>query len=120
MLSFGGAVKELDRGDPPILIDSAGVSPRTVSVQPPAPAIALYSNAVPPARFRKDASFSITIMPAAAIGRACGDAAFIACSEIGGQHVIISNPCLFQGEEYARQLCHELGHVNGWPRMHGP
>lgn len=39
----------------------------------------------------------------------------IACAN--GYRIWIDNPCLHQGP-YAALLCHELGHVNGWPGDH--
>lgn len=36
-----------------------------------------------------------------------------------GSTVVLSNPCaLAATESYARLLCHELGHVNGWSADH--
>lgn len=32
--------------------------------------------------------------------------------------MIIGHPCDYKEERYARHVCHELGHVNGWPRDH--
>jgi hypothetical protein len=32
--------------------------------------------------------------------------------------MIIGNPCDYPDEKYARHVCHELGHVNGWPKDH--
>jgi hypothetical protein len=32
--------------------------------------------------------------------------------------MIIGNPCDYPDERYARHVCHELGHVNGWPANH--
>lgn len=37
-----------------------------------------------------------------------------------GKRLIMPNPCAFpESETYARLLCHELGHANGWPPTHG-
>ena len=32
--------------------------------------------------------------------------------------ITITNPCAYQGESYAKRLCHELGHINGWDAGH--
>ena len=32
--------------------------------------------------------------------------------------IIMPNPCLWPGNEYAKLLCHEMGHVNGWSGDH--
>ena len=41
-----------------------------------------------------------------------------ACSSIGGDKLIMPDPCLHTEESYARLLCHELGHSKGWPADH--
>jgi len=39
--------------------------------------------------------------------------------ETGGR-IIAPNPCSFPDTDaYARILCHEIGHANGWPSTHG-
>lgn len=42
-----------------------------------------------------------------------------ACAVLGGAEtvLIVKNPCRESGA-YAAVLCHELGHVNGWPVNH--
>lgn len=30
----------------------------------------------------------------------------------------VSNPCNYPEDRYARSLCHEMGHTNGWPGDH--
>jgi hypothetical protein len=102
-----------DAPAPPLLIGGAAAS---------GPAVALYSSEDPPARFRANARFRISFMDEAAIGRACGNDGFGSCASIGPLRrpwVVMPNPCGIR-ESYAQRLCHELGHVNGWPRMHGP
>lgn len=32
--------------------------------------------------------------------------------------IVVHNPCAYQGDFYADTLCHELGHINGWPGDH--
>lgn len=32
--------------------------------------------------------------------------------------IAVPNPCLLPGDFYARLLCHELGHLNGWSGAH--
>jgi len=32
--------------------------------------------------------------------------------------MFVSNPCLYPEEKYARHVCHEMGHINGWPGDH--
>jgi hypothetical protein len=45
---------------------------------------------------------------AAVLANACADRELIT----------ITNPCAYQGESYAKRLCHEMGHVNGWDAGH--
>lgn len=37
---------------------------------------------------------------------------------VTGRSMRVPNPCLYTNEQYARILCHELGHVNGWAPSH--
>ena len=93
--------------------------------EPKAPSGEVASG-MPPARFRGAAEFQLKA--SADVGLDCKKAGLKpvdgtkteACAVIGGPVpvVIISNPCKSPGH-YARTLCHELGHVNGWPATHG-
>lgn len=85
-----------------------------------------YSNQLPPPRFQRDTSVQLQVAGQEAINRQCHKAFGAppagmktdAC-EIDGR-VIAPNPCSFPASEtYARLLCHELGHANGWPASHG-
>lgn len=109
------AIVELDRPPAPLLIAGITAQPQAAQI------VSVYSTDAPPMRFRKDRSFRLEIMEPAELSKACGDPAFIACEgeTIRGVRVIVPNPCGWSGE-YAHILCHELGHVNGWPRLHGP
>ena len=84
-----------------------------------------FSDALPPDVFRRNASFSLELRDQAGIESTCN--AFFGPApegfEIGGcqtgRRIIAPNPCLYaQTESYARLLCHELGHLNGWSAMH--
>lgn len=51
----------------------------------------------------------------------CGVASeghIVACSGIGQDWMILPNACQFKDDPYARVVCHELGHSNGWPANH--
>ena len=84
------------------------------------------ASGLPPVRFRGDATFSV--VATSDVERDCKVAGLKpvaetkteACAIIGGKApvVITPNPCKATGA-YARTLCHELGHVNGWPSTHG-
>lgn len=75
---------------------------------------------VPPERFRADAA-AVALFSSAAVAQACGGA--IACAGRNAKGipiVALPHPCALAGREiYATILCHELGHVNGWPGTHG-
>ena len=43
---------------------------------------------------------------------------FIGCRR--GNLLHVPNPCNFQNEQFARTMCHEMAHLNGWSRKHGP
>jgi hypothetical protein len=109
-------LERFDAPPPPLLI---GGQARAAAL---GPAVALYSSEDPPARFRANTRARIRFMDEAAIGRACGDEGFGSCASIGPLRrpwLVMPNPCGIP-ESYAKRLCHELGHVNGWPRLHGP
>ncbi|MGZ8363994.1 MAG: hypothetical protein ACXW3D_08730 [Caulobacteraceae bacterium] len=86
-----------------------------------------FSDGLPPSRYRSQADITtlleVTNQPG--IDKACS-ALFTppppgmktnAC--FTGQKIIMPNPCDFPNETYAKLLCHEMGHVNGWPSTHG-
>lgn len=75
----------------------------------------------PPPRYRGDVSARVHFVAPELISALCDDTpnppdvVTDACSE--GFDIWVPNPCGFRGE-YARRLCHELGHVNGWSDNH--
>lgn len=92
----------------------------------PQPQISLYSDSAPPARFQGDATIQLQLSDQADIDRTCHPLfgqppqgmKTDAC-EFGGR-VVAPNPCTYPpSDAYAHMLCHELGHVNGWPPTHG-
>jgi hypothetical protein len=74
----------------------------------------------PPARFQSDTTASVEFMAAERIMPRCLErGAMILANACADQKLItITNPCAYQGESYARRLCHEMGHVNGWDAGH--
>lgn len=40
------------------------------------------------------------------------------CASKESNLMIVPNPCAYKEESYARHVCHELGHLNGWPGDH--
>lgn len=75
---------------------------------------------LPPSRFQADVAV-VTVFSADAVARYCGPA--LACVIImkdGSKAVLMPNPCLVGTDDaFAGILCHEIGHVNGWPPTHG-
>jgi len=39
--------------------------------------------------------------------------------EDGPPVIVLPNPCDIRYDNYARDVCHEVGHVNGWGKGHG-
>jgi hypothetical protein len=75
----------------------------------------------PPVRFQHDTSATITFTDPPEIARQCHAPVdeTEGCADIGPVHrkIWITNPCRVR-EHYAQILCHELGHLNGWPANH--
>ena len=42
----------------------------------------------------------------------------LGCARSNPREVFISNPCQSLDQLWAKEFCHELGHVNGWPEDH--
>ena len=87
---------------------------------------ALFTDARPPERFQSPTRFVMEVRNQAAIDSICHPLFGVppagmktdACAVEG--RVIAPNPCDFAAtERYARMLCHEMAHVNGWPPTHG-
>ena len=83
------------------------------------------SAVLPPAQYQVDASSFVRFGDRVDIQRECTGRVgnhSIACATIGGGSIWIENPCdVYQADRsqhYAALLCHELGHVNGWPADH--
>jgi hypothetical protein len=85
-----------------------------------------FSDGRPPAVFQHGATFTLEVAGQEQIDDTChplfGDPPkgmrTMACDT--GQKVLMPNPCSFpDSDRYAHLLCHELGHVNGWPPTHG-
>jgi hypothetical protein len=80
----------------------------------------------PPVRFRGDTT--ALVMFVSDVETACRKAGLKhvagtvteGCTVLGGERpvVIIPNGCKKSGQ-YAVNICHEIGHVNGWPPTHG-
>lgn len=82
------------------------------------------SDDAPPVRYRHDNAAYVTFT--SQVSRDCYEAGLRgdpdltnACAVISSEGValIVPNPCNERGS-YAQVMCHELGHVNGWPVNH--
>ena len=101
----------------------AGLSLALISASP---APGTINNGMPPERFRGDSIALVIFTDRAGIDKMCGVAPpghyIIACKrtlENGAPIVIMPNPCpLGEVEFYAKIMCHENGHVNGWSGEH--
>lgn len=75
----------------------------------------------PPTRYQHDAKFTVVTRSVEATNaycRAWGTRPDAYACELWGT-VNIPNPCEWANDEYAELLCHEQGHVLGWPADHG-
>jgi hypothetical protein len=74
----------------------------------------------PPVRYQADTTASVEFMAAERIMPRCLErgAAVLANACADRSLITITNPCAYQGESYAKRLCHEMGHINGWPADH--
>lgn len=84
-----------------------------------------YSDGTPPTRFQGDNYAVILFVSDSGIDKICGKAPSgmktLACTDMAKKIAVMTlpNPCAIQFDYYAHLVCHELGHVNGWPAMHG-
>jgi hypothetical protein len=72
----------------------------------------------PPERFKGNNTLILTFH--SDLKEACGEPPkgkrFLGCAR--GNRVAMPNPCGIPNEQFARIMCHELGHVNGWTADH--
>jgi lysozyme len=78
----------------------------------------------PPQRYTKNTSTYVYFATAAQIAVQCSDDGkpdpnIEACSSGPPNKAVMPNPCIFPAaDNYARLLCHEIGHLNGWANNH--
>lgn len=96
-------------------------SPALVSAVP-----SYVDSGMPPVRFRADNAAVVIFTGRQGIDQMCGVAGpnyiVLACTHsINGTPVVtMPNPCGYgDTEAFAKIMCHEMGHVNGWPADHG-
>jgi hypothetical protein len=74
---------------------------------------------LPPQRFQGDAGAMVQFKTD--VTKLCGVSPdpkkrMAACQD--GEFIVLPNPCQF-AEPYARIVCHEMAHKQGWPADHG-
>jgi hypothetical protein len=74
----------------------------------------------PPAQFRKGTTATVEFLAAHEIIPRCIErgAKVLANACADTRTITITNPCEYPGESYAKRLCHEMGHINGWNTAH--
>jgi hypothetical protein len=99
----------------------AGVLPLLASASLPG----TMNDGMPPVRFQGSTAAVVIFTDRAGIDSACGIAPpgyrIIACTRTMNATpvVFMPNACPFGDSEfYARIMCHEAGHVQGWTGMH--
>lgn len=90
---------------------------------------ATISDGRPPERFTSTSAATVQLVDRGDVNAACGTAPegfeYVACTRtrerkgVRVSTIIMPNPCQFPEERFAQILCHEFGHVNGWPASHG-
>ena len=79
---------------------------------------------MPPERFKQEVLVPVGFLYIDNLGEVCGVAeppkTRLGCAT--EKAIAIIHPCapLFKGEMFAKFMCHEIAHANGWPAEHGP
>lgn len=74
-----------------------------------------------PQRFRENVAVLVVYMSIEEVERMCGRRT-VACmisSQDAPPYIMARNPCSLKYDLHARDMCHEVGHVNGWGKEHG-
>lgn len=103
-----------------LALSSCAPRPEIMLAETPAPG--RMNNGLPPVRYQDNGAAIVIFTDRAGIDSMCGVAEpphqIIACKrslENGVPVIIMPNACYVgQVEYYARIMCHEMGHVNGW------
>jgi hypothetical protein len=79
----------------------------------------LVFDGLPPVRFQNDVMVRVAFV--SDLSRYCGQTPigkhWGGCYDFKAQIIYAQNPCQMSGD-YAKELCHEMGHANGWSRYH--
>ncbi len=83
--------------------------------------VLLHMAPLPPVEYIRNRDSVIRFVEDANTITNCGVSTYgqiVACAGVNNDWIIMPNPCMFPDDPYARVLCHELGHNNGWPSDH--
>ena len=84
---------------------------------------------LPPVRFRGDINAIVHFVDPSKLPALCGTKIEVGKTLLGcvrsspmnvPKQMFVSNPCLSADQLYARELCHELGHLHSEWDNHGP
>lgn len=81
--------------------------------------IPLTAYTLPPENYRADNTVTVTFAKPELVQELCGRRGvkeLIGCTI--GKTMIVPNPCAYPEQSYARTLCHEGGHSQGWGADH--
>ena len=78
---------------------------------------------LPPIRFRGDTKAEVYFVSPDKLPALCGmkvevGQTLLGCARWSPKQMFVTNPCLSLEQLYARELCHELGHLNGQTEAH--
>lgn len=109
-------INELESGSTtrnPLIIDTKRTDRQTMALI-----------GLPPLRYRGDINGAVHFASPEKVTVLCGGKVegkiLLGCARARPRQMYVANPCLSSDQLYARELCHELGHLNGWPADHGP
>ena len=106
----------------------------TPAAAPPAKYSGIYDekngieSIIPPPKYWGNTVTVVAFVDPDDIPKRCGAPKALACTleakyPGGPREIVYPNPCWLKAghvEYIGGTLCHELGHVNGWPGTHGP
>lgn len=78
----------------------------------------------PPERFQQDYTGTLDLSFATDMVPSCGTAPpgyhYLACTATDDSAIALPNACQpeYRGEQYAKIVCHEMAHLNGWSGEH--
>ena len=100
-----------------LLVSAAAIAEEPA---PPVSAVAIptteFYAGMPPTRFQRTRMMNVSFGTLARCGTPA-HGVFVGCIRSGLVHM--PDPCDFGDEFFARTLCHEMAHLNGWPGTHG-